>query len=141
MTGTGASIRGNAQPLVLNYVKGTLGLAYNGNLINAEELRSEPAYTGAIFQTTINTEVIACLIARERLHAATAEEAVARACRRLKGAYSPVVMSPGKLIGSGDSCGFSRCASASGIMPVSSRQRPACWIRSARSSSGMRGRA
>ena len=49
----GASVRENAQPLVLNYVKGTLGLAHNGNLINANELREELEYTGAIFQTTI----------------------------------------------------------------------------------------
>ena len=44
----GSSTRENAQPLVLNYVKGTLGLAHNGNLINAPELREELAYTGAI---------------------------------------------------------------------------------------------
>ena len=43
----------------LNYVKGTLALAHNGNLINAHELREELEYTGAIFQTTIDTEVIA----------------------------------------------------------------------------------
>ena len=52
----GASTRENAQPLVLNYVKGTLGLAHNGNLINAKELREELEYTGAIFQTTIDSE-------------------------------------------------------------------------------------
>ena len=55
----GASTRENAQPLVLNYVKGTLGLAHNGNLINANDLRKELEYTGAIFQTTIDSEVIA----------------------------------------------------------------------------------
>lgn len=55
----GSSTRENAQPLVLNYVKGTLGLAHNGNLINALELRKELEYTGAIFQTTIDSEVIA----------------------------------------------------------------------------------
>ena len=47
----GASTRENAQPLVLNYVKGTLALAHNGNLINANELRHDLEYTGAIFQT------------------------------------------------------------------------------------------
>lgn len=46
----GASTIENAQPLVLNYVKGTLGLAHNGNLINAPELRKELALTGAIFR-------------------------------------------------------------------------------------------
>ena len=102
----GASTRENAQPLVLNYVKGTLGLAHNGNLINARELRHDLEYTGAIFQTTIDSEVIAYHIARERLESKSAEEAVVRACRKIKGAYSLVVMSPRKLIGARDPFGF-----------------------------------
>ena len=102
----GASTRENAQPLVLNYVKGTLALAHNGNLINATELRKDLEYTGAIFQTTIDSEVIAYHIARERLNSATVEEAVCRACKKIKGAYSLVVMSPRKLIGARDPFGF-----------------------------------
>ena len=102
----GSSTRENAQPLVLNYVKGTLGLAHNGNLINAPELREELAYTGAIFQTTIDSEVIAYHIARERLHSKTVEEAVGRAMHKIKGAYSLIVMSPRKLIGARDPFGF-----------------------------------
>lgn len=102
----GASTRENAQPLVLNYVKGTLGLAHNGNLINANELRKELEYTGAIFQTTIDSEVIAYHIARERLNSKTVEEAVGRAAQKIKGAYALVVMSPRKLIGARDPFGF-----------------------------------
>lgn len=102
----GASTRENAQPLVLNYVKGTLALAHNGNLINAAELRHDLEYTGAIFQTTIDSEVIAYHIARERLNTRTVEEAVNRACQKIKGAYSLVVMSPRKLIGARDPYGF-----------------------------------
>ncbi|MCM1182600.1 MAG: amidophosphoribosyltransferase [Roseburia sp.] len=102
----GASVRENAQPLVLNYVKGTLALAHNGNLINAAELRHDLEYTGAIFQTTIDSEVIAYHIARERLNTETVEEAVNRACRKIRGAYSLVVMSPRKLIGARDPYGF-----------------------------------
>ena len=102
----GSSTRENAQPLVLNYVKGTLGLAHNGNLINAPELRRELEYTGAIFQTTIDSEVIAYHIARERLRSKTVEEAVRFAMEKLKGAYSLVVMSPRKLIGARDPFGF-----------------------------------
>lgn len=102
----GASTRENAQPLVLNYVKGTLGLAHNGNLINAARLRKELEYTGAIFQTTIDSEVIAYHIARERLNSKTVEEAVNRACCKIKGAYALVVMSPRKLIGARDPFGF-----------------------------------
>ena len=102
----GGSTRENAQPLVLNYVKGTLGLAHNGNLINAPELRRELEYTGAIFQTTIDSEVIAYHIARERLNSKSVEEAVGRAMTKIKGAYSLVVMSPRKLIGARDPYGF-----------------------------------
>ncbi|MCI8426531.1 MAG: amidophosphoribosyltransferase [Lachnospira sp.] len=102
----GSSVRENAQPLVLNYVKGTLGMAHNGNLLNAVELRDELSYTGAIFQTTIDSEVIAYLIARERLKVGTVEEAVKNAMLKIKGAYSLIVMSPRKLIGARDPFGF-----------------------------------
>ncbi|MDY4516993.1 MAG: amidophosphoribosyltransferase [Lachnospiraceae bacterium] len=102
----GASTRENAQPLVLNYIKGTLALAHNGNLINTPELRKELAYGGAIFQTTIDSEVIAYHIARARVTSATAEEAVAKAMKKIKGAYSLVVMSPRKLMGARDPYGF-----------------------------------
>ena len=102
----GASTRENAQPLVLNYVKGTLGLAHNGNLINARELRHDLEYTGAIFQTTIDSEVIAYHIARERVNTSSIEKAVAKAMQKIKGAYSLIVMSPRKLIGARDPYGF-----------------------------------
>ena len=102
----GASTRENAQPLVLNYVKGTLALAHNGNLINAMELRKDLEYTGAIFQTTIDSEVIAYHIARERLNSNSVEEAVGRAYQKIKGAFALVVMSPRKLVGARDPYGF-----------------------------------
>ena len=102
----GSSTRENAQPLVLNYVKGTLALAHNGNLINAIELREELEMTGAIFQTTIDSEVIAYHIARERLNTKDVEGAVRNAMRKIKGAYSLIVMSPRKLIGARDPYGF-----------------------------------
>lgn len=102
----GSSTRENAQPLVLEYVKGTLALAHNGNLTNSPELRERLAYTGAIFQTTIDSELIAYLIARERLESDSVEEAVRLAMKGLRGAYSLVVMSPRKLIGARDPYGF-----------------------------------
>ncbi len=102
----GASTRENAQPLVLNYVKGILALAHNGNLINVNDMRRELAYSGAIFQTTIDSEVIAYHIARERLKTSTVEEAVRRACGKMQGAYALVVASPRKLIGARDPFGF-----------------------------------
>ncbi|HCL03382.1 MAG TPA: amidophosphoribosyltransferase [Lachnoclostridium phytofermentans] len=102
----GASNIANTQPLVLNYVKGTLALAHNGNIVNAPELREELEYTGAIFQTTIDSEVIAYHIARERLKTANVEGAVKNAMMKIKGSYSLIVMSPRKLIGARDPFGF-----------------------------------
>lgn len=102
----GGSTRENAQPLVLNYVKGTLGLAHNGNLVNAPALRRELEYSGAIFQTTIDSEVIAYHIARERVKAPDVQTAVIQAMKKLEGAYSLVIMSPRKLIGARDPYGF-----------------------------------
>lgn len=102
----GATRVENAMPLVINYVKGTLAIAHNGNLVNAIELREELSQTGAIFQTTIDSEVIAYLIARERLHTPTAEEAVKCAMQKIKGAYALVVSSPRKMIGARDPFGL-----------------------------------
>lgn len=102
----GASTRENAQPLVLNYIKGTLALAHNGNLVNAPELKRELEHDGAIFQTTIDSEVMAYHIARARVRCPSVEEAVKAAMRKVKGAYSLVIMSPRKLIGARDPFGF-----------------------------------
>ncbi len=63
-------------------------MAHNGNLLNAVELAwDELSYTGAIFQTTIDSEVIAYLIARERLKVGTVEEAVKMRCSKLRGIF------------------------------------------------------
>lgn len=102
----GESCIENAQPLVLNYIKGTLGLAHNGNLINALELRKELEHDGAIFQTTIDSEVIAYHIARQRVKTKTVEDAVKNAAKKIRGAYALVVMSPRKLMGLRDPFGF-----------------------------------
>ena len=103
---TGATTLNNAQPLVLNYIKGTLALAHNGNLVNTEELKQELALNGAIFRTTTDSEVIACHIARERVHSHTVEEAILKATQKLKGAYGLVITSPKKLIGVRDPLGL-----------------------------------
>ena len=102
----GGSVLENAQPLVMRYVKGTLSVAHNGNLTNAVEIRRELEQKGAIFQTTIDSEVICYLIARARLNCHSVEEAVAATMRHIKGAYSLLVMSPRKLIAARDPHGF-----------------------------------
>jgi amidophosphoribosyltransferase len=103
---TGSSNRENAQPLVMKYIKGTLALAHNGNLVNAHELRRELELDGAIFRSTNDTEVMAYIIARQRLKTHSIENAVVEAMKVLKGAYSVVLTSPRKLIALRDPNGF-----------------------------------
>ncbi len=102
----GGSTRENAQPLVLAYIKGTLMLAHNGNLVNTPQLRRELAKSGAIFQTTTDTETIAYHIARERVHARSVQDATVKALKKVQGSYCLVIASPRKLIGARDPFGF-----------------------------------
>lgn len=102
----GGSFIENCQPLVFRYAKGRFAVAHNGNLTNALELQEELARNGAMFQTTTDSEVIAHIIAQERAGAVSIEQAVMRAMKRIKGAYSILVMSPRKLIAARDPEGF-----------------------------------
>lgn len=103
---TGQSIRENAQPLLTRYSKGTLALAHNGNLANTETLRTQLEDQGAIFQTTIDSEVIAYLIARYRSQTDSVEEAVSLTMEHLEGAYCLLILSRGKLVAARDPLGF-----------------------------------
>ena len=103
---TGATTLANAQPLVLNYVKGTLALAHNGNLVNAQELRDHLERNGALFHTTTDSEVIAYCIARERINSKSVEEAILKTAGMIRGAYGLVIASPRKLIGVRDPLGL-----------------------------------
>ncbi len=103
---TGASLRQNAQPLVLKYIKGTMVLAHNGNVANSDTIRNQLEREGAIFQTTIDSEIIAYMIARERLNCTSIQEAVHRVLPKIKGSCSLVLMSPKKLIAARDIYGL-----------------------------------
>ena len=103
---TGGSNRNNCQPIEVNHQKGRMALAHNGNLSNAAELRTELELSGAIFHTTSDTETIAYIVTKERLHAPSIEDAVSQAMNTLDGAYSLVLMSPQKLICARDPYGF-----------------------------------
>ncbi len=102
----GGSARENVQPLVLRYIKGTLAISHNGNITNTAELKKDLERSGAIFQTTADTEIIAYLIARERINSGSIEAAVKNTMKKLKGAFSLLVMSPNKLIAARDQWGF-----------------------------------
>lgn len=103
---TGAPKKENAQPIVTRYAKGNLSIVHNGNLVNAMDLKEELQNAGAIFNSTSDTEVIAYLIARERLKTHSVEDAVKNAVKYIRGAYSLLVMSSKKLIALRDPQGF-----------------------------------
>lgn len=103
---TGTDGRLNAQPVMVNHIKGRMALAHNGNLTNSYELRSMLELSGSIFHTTSDTEVISYIITKERINSKSIEEAVGKAMGIIKGAYSLVIMSPSKLIAVRDPNGF-----------------------------------
>ena len=103
---TGEPSLTNAQPLVMNYVKGTLALAHNGNLVNTRQLRRELEETGAVFQTSTDSEIIAYHIARNRLSSKTVEEAILKTAAKIRGAYGLLIESARKLIGVRDPLGL-----------------------------------
>jgi amidophosphoribosyltransferase len=101
---TGSSLLRNAQPMVIGYAGGSLAIAHNGNLVNAPEIRKDLEQQGAIFRSTTDTEVIVHLIARSpetRL-----ADQVVDALRKVKGAYSLLLMTEKEMIGVRDSFGF-----------------------------------
>ena len=105
-----AGYRESIQPVVRKYKKGTLTIAHNGSLVNAAELRDMFESDGAVFHGTSDAEVVAHVIAKERISSASVEEAVTKMMKSIKGAYSMIVMSPQKLIG---------CRDPYGIRPLS----------------------
>lgn len=105
-TASVANDRTSIQPLLMRYVNGQLSLALNGALTNYTELREHLHRGGAIFQSNSDIEVIAYIIAQERLETASIEEAVMNAMDKIKGAYSMVMMAPSRLIGVRDPRGF-----------------------------------
>ena len=101
---TGASSILNAQPFTAKHQGVTLAVAHNGNLVNIRTLRDELEKKGAIFQTTMDSEVVVHLIAHN-FHLSL-EKAVAETMRQIKGAYSIVLMTEDKLVAFRDPNGF-----------------------------------
>ena len=93
---TGSSVPLNAQPLVIRYAGGMMGLAHNGNLTNVSELRQQLFSNGAVFQSTTDSEVIVNMIARN--YQSSMEEAVMKCMIDLKGAYALVIITENKLM-------------------------------------------
>ena len=103
---TGDSTIRNAQPIAFQYLKGTLALVHNGNIVNASDIKSELLKDGSVFHATSDSEVIATLIAKIRAHTGSIEEAVREMIPRLKGGYALIIMSPRKIIAVRDPWGI-----------------------------------
>ncbi|GIX46797.1 MAG: amidophosphoribosyltransferase [Candidatus Tectimicrobiota bacterium] len=101
---TGDSCLRNAQPLLVDYSRGSLAIAHNGNLVNAHRLRAELEAYGSIFRSTTDTEVILHLIAHSR--ARRLVDALIEALQQVQGAYSLLVMNERELIAVRDPHGF-----------------------------------
>lgn len=96
----------NAEPLVVNHIKGRMAITHDGKLVNYNQLRQELELEGSIFHTSNDVEVISYVITKERISAPSIEEAINRAMYRIDGAYSMIVMSPQKLIAARDELGM-----------------------------------
>ncbi len=93
---TGSSNLGNAQPILVNSRKGGIALAHNGNLVDADPIREGLENEGAIFSTTVDTEVLAHLIVRAKKE--TIEESVLWAINQVHGGYALLILTNDKLI-------------------------------------------
>jgi amidophosphoribosyltransferase len=102
-TAGGTSLK-NAQPITVEYARGGLAVAHNGNLTNAEILRSELEAYGSIFSTTADSEVIVHLIARSSGRRFV--DTVVDSLKRVQGAYSLILMNDKQMIGARDPAGF-----------------------------------
>lgn len=101
---TGQNTTSNAQPLVVGYRKGALAIAHDGSLVNGNKLRDELEENGSIFQSQLDTEVIANLIAK--YHQDCIEDALIKTLEKISGSYSFVLMTTDKLIGARDPFGI-----------------------------------
>ena len=103
---TGESELINAQPFVVRHSRGTIAIAHNGNIVNAEELRKKLKASGQAFVSTTDTEVIAHLIVREYLKSEDMVEAIAEVMKKLVGSYSLAILTDDALIAVRDPLGI-----------------------------------
>lgn len=102
----GTKGRQNAEPIVVNHIKGRLALATAGKLVNSHELKRELELQGMIFHTSSDAEIVSYLITKERISASSIEEAATRAVNKLEGGLSLLMMSPRKIIAARDKHGL-----------------------------------
>lgn len=94
----------NVEPLVVGYRKGALALVHDGKLVNFEKIRDELEEMGSIFQSDLDAEVIANLMAR--YHKDDVNQAVIKALGEISGSYALIIMTSDRLIGARDPYGL-----------------------------------
>jgi amidophosphoribosyltransferase len=114
---TGSSSRENIQPLVINYSRGHLALAHNGNLTNYHRVKKDLEKRGSIFRSSSDTEVILHLLARSKKR--RIELALAEALGKVVGAYSAVLLTPKHLVAARD---------PSGVRPLALGKKRKAWV-------------
>ncbi|WP_195282312.1 amidophosphoribosyltransferase [Harryflintia acetispora] len=104
---TGGNRKENTQPVVTEYLKGRIAISHNGNIINAAALREKLRRAGCDFNATTDSEVVSSLIAYEILQGGGFEEAIVKAAKQLRGAYTLLVLGSGdRLCALRDPSGF-----------------------------------
>jgi len=101
---SGSTVLKNCQPFVVEWAQGALAIAHNGNLVNADELRTKLEARGSIFQSTVDSEVIVHLIAASS--EATLVGRITDALSQVRGAYSLVFLTEDRVIATRDPYGF-----------------------------------
>ncbi len=101
---TGSSNIVNAQPYKVDYSRGQVAVAHNGNLVNAQILRAELEAYGSIFGSTMDSEIFVHLMAKPSYR--SAEEAVTESVKKVQGAFSLVILNETQLFAVRDPHGF-----------------------------------
>ncbi len=94
----------NCQPIMVDYARGSIAVAHNGNLVNAQEIRNDLEQRGSIFSTTADTEVIIHMLAHARSDSLV--ERLTESLQTVKGAYSIVILTETRMVAVRDPHGF-----------------------------------
>jgi amidophosphoribosyltransferase len=101
---TGSSVIKNTQPIMVEYSRGAIAVAHNGNIVNAQAIRAELEAYGSIFQTSMDTEIIVHLLATSRTESLI--ERITHALEQVQGAYSLLFLTESRMVAVRDPHGF-----------------------------------
>ena len=101
---TGESAIKNVQPIMVNYSRGSIAVAHNGNIVNAQLIKDELEAWGSIFQTTMDTEIIVHLLAASKSNSLV--ERIIEALQRVQGAYCLLFLTETRMVAARDPNGF-----------------------------------